>query len=94
MISAEEIKKLADLSLLEISGEEEEVLRRDIDSILAYVGEIKEAAVEVFSDNARPANRNVFRSDMESLPSGRSGEELLNLAPSRQSDFIKVKKIL
>ena len=93
MITLDEIEKLAALSRLELQPDEKEKLRADIDSILAYVGEIKrvttgEAPREI------PENRNIFREDAAPHESGIYTEELLSLAPNRQGDYVKVKKIL
>ena len=40
MISREDVKKLALLSRIEITGEEEAIFVSEIDSILGYVGQI------------------------------------------------------
>jgi aspartyl-tRNA(Asn)/glutamyl-tRNA(Gln) amidotransferase subunit C len=93
MITKQEIQKLADLSRIAVSEVEMEALRKDIDNILGYVGEIQTVSAE--PDFAfEPAGRNVFRSDENPIESGRDTEELLKLAPARQAGYLKVKKIL
>lgn len=42
MISKEEIKKLADLARIDVSDEEIESLRSEMDSILDYVGQVSD----------------------------------------------------
>lgn len=92
MISPEDIEKLATLSRLELSGVEKETFATEIDSILAYVGQVTEAAGAV--ENTLPSVRNVFRPDENPHESGLYTEAILNQAPRREGDYLKVKKIL
>ena len=90
------IEKLATLSRIYVSEEEQEELKDDIDSILSYVEQIKgistdtdlEATPEV------PGHHNIMREDGEPHETGIHTKELLNEAPSVKDDYIDVKKII
>jgi aspartyl-tRNA(Asn)/glutamyl-tRNA(Gln) amidotransferase subunit C len=92
MISREDIDKLATLARIQISDSEKESLRTDIDSILAYVGQVQNLQVEAGKNV--PALHNVMRDDVVTHTSGEYTEDLLRLAPSREGQYVKVKKIL
>ena len=89
----EKVLNLAKLSRIKISDEEAESLSHEFDSILKYVGEVKEIGVRSMENEVGPI-RNVFREDNEGHESGIYTEKLLNEAPGREGNYIKVKKIL
>ena len=93
MLKFEEINKLAKLARLEIPAEEREILRKEVDEILEYVGQIqklspKEPAKEV------GLVHNVFREDKKPHQTGEFTDNLLANAPGKESGYVKVKKIL
>lgn len=92
MITKEEIKNLADLARIKISDMEAERLTKDVDSILIYVGQIKNAAGEV--KTSIPILRNIMREDVVTTKSGQYTEKLLNSAPKTEGNYLRVKKIL
>ena len=92
MITSVDIEKLASLARIKISDEEKESMRTDIESILAYVGQVKDLSGTVKDES--PALRNVMRDDVVTHTSGEFTESLLALAPSREGNYLKVKKIL
>jgi len=92
MITREDIEKLASLARIKITDEEKESMRTDIESILAYVGQVKDLSGTVKDES--PALRNVMRDDVVTHTSGEFTESLLALAPSREGNYLKVKKIL
>ena len=94
MISIKEIEKLADLSRIALSPEEKESLRKDIDSILGYVAQIKSVSAGLDSEKKAGGLRNVMREDTNPHESGIFTEPLLSAAPSREGQYIRVKKIL
>ena len=92
MITKEEIKNLSNLSRIGLSDSEAEEMTKEIDSILGYVG-----TVQSFSSGEKietPKLKNVLREDVVINESGEYKEKLLNNAPSREGDYIQVKKIL
>jgi aspartyl-tRNA(Asn)/glutamyl-tRNA(Gln) amidotransferase subunit C len=95
MIDIKEIEKLAALSRLAVSPEEKEALRKDIDSILGYIDQIKKATVSgVVLTQEIPDVRNIMREDTDPHESGLFTEDLLAAAPAREKNYLKVKKIL
>lgn len=93
MIKKEEIEKLAELSRIEVTPEEVRKLSKDIESILEYVGELTELAVEE-PESAVGALRNVMREDGTPHESGVFTDALLEAVPDREKNYVRVKKIL
>ncbi|NQV88335.1 MAG: Asp-tRNA(Asn)/Glu-tRNA(Gln) amidotransferase subunit GatC [Parcubacteria group bacterium] len=95
MIEIKDIKKLAELSRIEMEEAEIEEFQKEIESILSYVGQIQEASAGSFSDKKEiPVLHNVFREDEKPHESGAYTEILLDEAPEREGSYLKVKKIL
>lgn len=93
MLTRKDIDNLAELARLEIPDDEKEILRKEVDSILGYVGEIQKLSGGEVKKEAGPV-RNVFREDKDPHLPGEFTQDLLEEAPRRQDDFVKVKKIL
>ncbi|MDQ5893482.1 MAG: aspartyl-tRNA(Asn)/glutamyl-tRNA(Gln) amidotransferase subunit [Patescibacteria group bacterium] len=94
MITLKEIEKLADLSRIKLDDSEKEGITKDVDSILAYVDQIKEATVNMDYTPVPGAVYNAFRDDTTITTSPESREAILNEAPDREGDFVAVKKII
>jgi aspartyl-tRNA(Asn)/glutamyl-tRNA(Gln) amidotransferase subunit C len=91
----DKVLKLAKLARIEIGGNEAENLTREFDAILDYVGEVKSVKVSPsVSDFQGEPLINVMREDMEPHETGLYTQKLLEQAPAREGDYIKVKKIL
>jgi aspartyl-tRNA(Asn)/glutamyl-tRNA(Gln) amidotransferase subunit C len=93
-ISAAEIRKLATLSQLKLSGEEIERYQADLSAILSYV----EILQDVDVSNLEPTSQvtgltNVVRKD-ETLDYGVTADELLKNAPDILDHQFKVKRII
>lgn len=93
MLKLEEIEKLAKLAWLEIPAEEKETLRKEVEEILEYVGQIQKLSPEEPPKEAGII-RNIFRDDKEPHQTGEFTDALLTNAPEKDSGYIKVKKIL
>lgn len=92
----DKVLSLAKLSRISLSDTEAERLSHEFESILKYVGEVKEVALEEGVEQ-KPTDfplRNVMREDGEGHESGLFTEKILNEAPAREGDYLKVKKIL
>jgi aspartyl-tRNA(Asn)/glutamyl-tRNA(Gln) amidotransferase subunit C len=95
MITPEDVDQLARLARLDVPASEKQKLAQDLESILGYISELKEAKLDEVDpavDNYLPTN--VWREDRNVIPSGEHTQELLNAAPERAGDYLKVKKIL
>lgn len=87
------IDPIAELARLHLKPNEREKLAKDLESILAYVDQLK----ELNTDRVEPTSHvlpieNIFRKD-EAKPSN-VRDEVLNHAPKRESNFFKVPKII
>lgn len=108
MIERKDVEKLAALARITIPENEMEKVRTDIDAILAYVDQIKEAndlaagnsdgdkdaAALAGLHNYASVVKNVMREDGEPHESGKYTEALLKSAPKTSDGYIEVKKIL
>lgn len=92
MISKDDIKKLATLARIEVSEDELSSMAGDIDGILAYVGEIKNALSKE-DITAEYPTKNVLREDVLGAQKT-DPETLIKSAPESDGRYIKVKKIL
>lgn len=91
----EGIKKLAELSRLELTEEEIAEYAGEFSDILEYVDSLKSAVDsndELILENS--SNRNVIREDENPHESGTNTEKLVESAPDHQDNYIKVKKVL
>jgi len=98
-MNAEEVLKLAKLARIEISVEEAENLSHEFEAILNYVGQVKEISGNMVLGEAGQKSEmfphhNVLRGDSNPHESGIYTEKILENAPAREGDYIKVKKIL
>ncbi|MFB8787422.1 MAG: Asp-tRNA(Asn)/Glu-tRNA(Gln) amidotransferase subunit GatC [Potamolinea sp.] len=93
MIDREQVRKVANLARLEMTGEEEEQFATQMNNILEYFEQLS----ELDTDNVPPTTRaidvsNVTRPDqLQPYP---DREALLREAPDQDGDFFKVPKIL
>ena len=96
MISKEDIKNLANLARIGVTEDEIEKMTSEIDSILGYVGEVQKFGAKESGSEEReiPNLRNVMRDDVVTNGKDEYKEKLLNNAPSREGNYLKVKKIL
>lgn len=92
MITKDDIKNLADLARVDISLDEMEKMTKEVDSILGYVGVINNTTADL--ERSVPKHRNIMRDDEPTTQSGEYTEKLLQNAPSREGNYLKVKKIL
>lgn len=91
MISLDDIRGLAALARLKLTGAEEESLQKDISNILEYVGQVSAAPASEVKE--KPLLRNVMREDEPSALLG-AREALVRAFPKRQGDFNVVRKII
>lgn len=92
MIEKKDIEKLADLARIEVSEEEKESLASSIESILGYVGQV--TTISETTEVGLPPLCNVMREDEIRHKEGEFTEVLLKNAPTRDGNYVEVKKIL
>ena len=94
MISKDDVKKIAELSLLAVKEEELDKLTGEIDSILDYVSAVDELASEEKEEKEKPELYNVMREDAVTNKEGAYTKKILSGAPDTDGDYLRVKKIL
>lgn len=90
----EDIAHLAKLSRIAVSDSEATALAEDITSILGYVSEIEEITGNKEGEKKGGALYNVMREDENPHEPGKYTEDLLALAPDRDGQYVRVKKII
>jgi aspartyl-tRNA(Asn)/glutamyl-tRNA(Gln) amidotransferase subunit C len=93
MITREEVIKLAALSRLKLTDDEVTHMQHDMGAILAYVDKLK-GAKGVEHGPVMSTNRNVLREDANPHEGGIHTKKLIDLAPKKEGNLVKVKKIL
>ena len=93
-ITTDDVRHLAQLSNLQLTDDEVENLRGDLENIVGYIeqlGELDTAGVEPTYQVT--ALENVWRDDVVK-DSGVTREQLLELAPEQADNSVKVPKVL
>lgn len=99
-MTLEDIKKLANLSRIDMDESEMVEIAKDFDAILAYVGQVQKAAA--INPNIEIVNKdidsyqiyNVMREDVVTNKEGEFTDKIMSLAPDTENGFLKVKQIL
>jgi len=95
MIERKDIDKLAELSRVEMSDSEKDGIVKDLGSILNYISEIQQVATGEISEEGRIGMvKNVMREDGNAYAEGSHTKEIVESAPKKEGNYIKVKKIL
>lgn len=95
----ETIDKLAGLARIDIPEKEAQKLAGELGTILKYVDEIKsvpevKGGMKEEKNKEDFPNRNILRGDGLEHEGGIYTEDLLDSAPDREGEYIRVKKIL
>ena len=93
-MTKEEILHLGKLSRIALSDEEVEEFTQSLDSILSYVGVVREIAADGAAGPLLGARYNVLRPDAVTEPGGLHSDTLLSAMPKTDGRFLSVKKIL
>ena len=95
-MNSDEIKKLADLCRLNLTDVDVENYKKDFDGILKYINTLKDVEVDIskVEELQRNTHVNILREDDDFYVSGTYSDVLLDAAPEREGDYIKVKKVL
>lgn len=105
-ITQADIQKLASLSRMKLTEEEQTQFAKEIDSILGYVEQIKEVSSGANADRTgtvvshadkKPSDiphRNAMREDIADTYLNSDASKLIEAAPAHEQGFVKVKKIL
>jgi len=92
-ISSDEVKKVAQLSRLELNENEIHQHAEQLEKILTYIKQLERINTENVPCTTRAIEVvNVLRKDDNK--NYENSEEILDLAPSRENNFFKVPKII
>ena len=92
-INNEEVKKVANLSRLELNEDEINNHAKQLEKILEYINQLEKINTDDVPCTTRAIEvPNVFRKD--EMKDSDCSEELLNLAPSKEDKYFKVPKII
>jgi aspartyl-tRNA(Asn)/glutamyl-tRNA(Gln) amidotransferase subunit C len=103
-VSLEDVRRVAELGYLELTGEEESLMRRDLNAILGYMaqlGELDTADVQPMeqvaemlgtADDVQTEKTSVLRDD--AVRAGLPRENVMTSAPETDGVFFKVPKVI
>jgi aspartyl/glutamyl-tRNA(Asn/Gln) amidotransferase C subunit len=91
-----DLEKLSQLARIEIPEGEKAKLAKDMESILGYVSEIKNAHGDLGSDNSRETDmlKNVMRADTDAHDSGLYTKRIVDEMPKSKDNYLEVKQII
>lgn len=93
MLTIDEVKKVAQLSRIELSDSEIEKFRKDLSQVLDYVDELKQVNTEGLEIVASVTGlENVMRTDEAVVVDYQ--EEIMSNAPEIKDGYYKVRSIL
>jgi aspartyl/glutamyl-tRNA(Asn/Gln) amidotransferase C subunit len=90
----EDIKKLAEMSRIDMTDQEMSDMAHDFDGILEYVGHVKEAVAMIGKDEVSFSFTNVAREDTVTNNGGEYSDKIISAFPSKEDTYLKVKQIL
>lgn len=94
-VSKDEVIKYAELSRIALSDEEITRLQKDLDAIVDYIDVIQNVDLpEGVASSPHLDVENAMRSDDEPYEGGAFTEKILNQAPQKEGEYVKVKNIL
>ncbi|MCR4276301.1 MAG: aspartyl/glutamyl-tRNA amidotransferase subunit C [Candidatus Parcubacteria bacterium] len=93
MTTKEEVQKLAALARIHLHGSELEKFAGEFDAILAYIGQLEKLELPK-ERHAKPALRNVMRTDGEPHATGEFTGKLVAQFPASENNALSVKQII
>jgi len=95
MISKDEVKHIAKLARLELSGKELQKMEKELSLILDYMEKLKKVDIsKVDLKESLYKSRGVTREDKEIPTSLEDRLRIMDLAPEKKDNYLKTKKIL
>ena len=93
-LSREEILKISELAHIKLADDEIETFRDQMSSVLEYVGQLSHVDVKGIEPAAHISGvSNVLRDDVVMPTDSATRQALLEEAPEREGDLIKVKAV-
>lgn len=95
MIPKEEVQHIAKLARLGLTEKEIEKFQKELSSILDYIEKLKEVDITDIEPTSHSVLvENISRADEKSSKLQAISAELLDLAPDKKDNYLKVKQIL
>lgn len=92
MLTKKDLDKLAELARMDLNGKEEGKILKDLDKILDYFGELKEADTEgIVPATGGTASENVFREDSADLNLDKN--KAIEAFPENSGGYLKVPPV-
>lgn len=93
-LERKDLEHIAKLAHIDLPQDETDTFRRQVSSILEYVGKLSEVDVRGTEPTAHITGVvNVMREDVVRPAEAAVREALLAAAPSREGDYVKVKAV-
>jgi aspartyl-tRNA(Asn)/glutamyl-tRNA(Gln) amidotransferase subunit C len=92
-ISIEDVRRVAELAMLNLGESECDALRDDLTVILGYVAQIETLETRDNDPGALPAG-SPLREDRVGSPDALSAEQVLRIAPVRDGNFFQVPRVI
>jgi len=96
MLSKSDVEHIAKLARLELSSEDKEKYQAQLDKVLDYVDQLKEVKTNgvATADGGTRDLHNIWRHDNnQGTINNKQGKELVNMAPDKENQQIKVKSV-
>ncbi|MFH1611840.1 MAG: Asp-tRNA(Asn)/Glu-tRNA(Gln) amidotransferase subunit GatC [bacterium] len=94
-LTKKQAKEVAGLARLELTDKETRKFQKDLSAVLDFVDKLNEAKIGKVDPTAHIAGlENVMREDEGIETDKKVREKLLNLAPDKEGDQVKVKSVL
>ena len=94
-VSEEEVKHIAELARIELTGEEVNKFAKEISDILGYVKQLEEVDTEGVEPISQVTGKtNVFREDVAEDASQEKKDAMAKNYPDSQDGYIRVKQIM
>ena len=93
-LERKDVERIASLAHIDVAEEEFEAFRRQLSSIIEYVGKLTEVDTRATEPTAHVTGvANVLREDEVKPADPKVREALLASAPTREGDYVKVKAV-
>lgn len=93
-LTKEDVTHIAELARLDLRAEEIEHYQNDLTRIFDYISQLQEVNTDQVEPSAQVTGlTNRFREDIPQPTDAATRERLLNAAPEREGDYLKVKAV-
>jgi len=95
MITEKDVDHIAQLARIKLSEQEKQKFQKELELILQYIDKLNQVETVGVEPTAQATGiTNSFRADEVNEPNVKQSQELINQAPERKDNLVKVKNIL